>query len=111
MPRSRVYEPACQSATRQMGGGVGERTDEHTLSFWNQRRWRKGWIRLGRPTEEGRAEEINEERQLEEYSDNRLKGQRKRKSGGKRSERKDPIMCMSGCIMAPWHPAKADQQS
>lgn len=32
-------------------------------------------------------------------------------SGGVRSERKDPIMCMSGCIMASCHPAEANQHS
>lgn len=29
----------------------------------------------------------------------------------KRSERKDSIMCMSGCIMASCHPAKANKHS
>lgn len=32
-------------------------------------------------------------------------------SGGMRSERKDSIMCMSGCIMAPQHPTEANQCS
>lgn len=32
-------------------------------------------------------------------------------SGGMRSERKDSVMCMSGCIMASRHPTKANQHS
>lgn len=33
------------------------------------------------------------------------------KSVGVRSDRKDSIMCMSGCIMAPHQPAKPNQLS
>lgn len=32
-------------------------------------------------------------------------------SGGLRSERKDPIKCLSGCIMAYHHPTKANRHS
>lgn len=49
-------------------------------------------------------------RKMEQHTEGQNEGE-EIESGGMRSERKDPIMCMSGCIMASCHPAKANKHS
>ena len=44
-------------------------------------------------------------------TDRRANEEEEIERGGMGSERKDPIMCMSGCIMASCHPAEANQHS
>lgn len=44
-------------------------------------------------------------------TDRRANEEEEIESCGMRSERKDSIMCMSGCIMASCHHAKANQHS
>lgn len=97
--------------------------DEHEIQFWkwvgagggegngngmkmeNQKRKKKD----GRRTRRGDKWREAAGRKMEKQT--KVKMREEIESGGLRSDRKDPIICLSGCIMAYDHPTKANRHS